>query len=386
MPLVVSTSDNQYSMNIPAHRFRQGGRDVYYFALTMDTLDGILPQRVEDSVVRDANRRLTPNHAKNIQLYLSEKDNWLLGAMMLGIAEDAVEFDPYLDEQGNTDNPNFGELKIRFNRINTMRIFDGQHRRRAIRDVLAEPVDERSADKLEALRKASMTIILYAEDDIGTLRQMFLDASKTKRIEAHTVTRFDRRDALNLVAVKIAGESRMFRERVDMERSSVPASSMCILAINQLASILKALEVPSRNRISRELNATYMLNLDALYERCYKWTDEFVPAAREEYSGLLDGSINNSDIPKLRTQTFAYNVTFFRVLADCYRAWIAEDMPWQLLAEFIRKSSINRGSDYGLLVDAGLYDGKGTTLFSRRQEVEGASNYIFRAAKAAVGD
>lgn len=389
MPPVIPPSTNQYSKIVSAHRFRQGGRDVYYFALTMDDLDGFLPQRVDDSVVRDANRRLTPSHAKNIQQYLSEQDNWLLGGLMLGIAEKAVEFEPYPDEQDKV-NPNFGELRIRSDSHNSLQIFDGQHRRRAIQEVLrAEPAGERSAEKLEALRKASMTIILYVEGDIDTLKQMFVDASKTKRIEPNTVTRFDRRDAFNLTAMKIADKSRMFEGRVEMERASVSAPSGCLLAINQLASILKALEVGSRGRVSRERNADYMLNrhsLDALYDHCLIWTDEFIPAAREEYGGLVDGSIDNSDIPKLRTQTFAYNATFLRVLADCYRVWIAEGRSWQSLADFIRRSSINRGSDYGLLVDAGLYDGKGTTLFSRRQEVEGASNYIVRAAKAAVGD
>ena len=105
MALRISTIKNQYSLYIPAHRFKQGGRDVYYFALDLDTLDGLLPQRVEGDVVRDANRRLTPSHAKNIQIYLAEKDDWLLGALMLGIAPDAVEFDPYPAEQGDSGNP-----------------------------------------------------------------------------------------------------------------------------------------------------------------------------------------------------------------------------------------------------------------------------------------
>ena len=192
MPPIVRTSNNQYSMTAPAHKFQQGGRDVYYFALTLDTIDGTLPQRVEDDVVRDANRRLMPSHARNIQQYLNEKKDWLLGSLMLGIAQDAVEFEPYPNEEGEADTPNFGELRVRTNRMNTMRIFDGQHRRRAIQEALAAlAYDERHADKLEDLRKSSLTIILYAEDDIKTLRQMFVDASKTKRIEASTVTRFD---------------------------------------------------------------------------------------------------------------------------------------------------------------------------------------------------
>ena len=255
MSPIISTSANQYSLTRPAHRFTQGGRDVYYFALTLETLDGLLPQRVDDGVVKQANRRLTPSHAKNIQVYMDEKNDWLLGAMMLGIAPDAVEFVPYPSEPGEPDTPDFGELRVRSNRINTMRIFDGQHRRRAVEDVLQSLKNQKErTEKLEALRKASMTIILYAEDDIGTLRQMFVDASKTKRIESNTVTRFDRRDAFNRAAVWLAENSRVFKGRVEMEHSSVPASGRQILAINQLAAALKNLAVGYGRRVSRELN------------------------------------------------------------------------------------------------------------------------------------
>lgn len=383
MALNIRPINNQYSLRVPAHRFHQGGREVYYFALDFETLDGLLPQRVDDSMVRDANRRLTPSHARNIQRYLAEKDDWLLGALMLGIALDALEFKPYLNEQGESDNPNFGELCIRANRANTMRIFDGQHRRRAIQDVLDELSNaDRRADKLESLRKASMTVVLYAEDDIKTLRQMFVDASKTKRIESNTVTRFDQRDAFNRVAVWLADNSRVFKGRVEMERSSVATSSQHLLAINQLATILKSLAVGYGKRVSRDLNEDYMQmqNFDGLCNSCRVWSDQFMPATREEYSGFLSGEIDNPEIPKLRAITFAYNVTFVRVLAGCYHLWMNEYDSWKPLAEFIRKASIGRKSEHGLLVDARLVNPNGT-LFSRRQEMAGAIDYIVNAAK-----
>ncbi len=387
MALVIPTISNQYSLRIPAHRFRQGGREVYYFALDLETLDGLLPQRVDDSVVREANRRLTPSHAREIQRYLDERDDWLLGALMLGIAPDAVEFHPYLNEQGEPVNPNFGELRILTNRANTMRIFDGQHRRRAIQDILAElsnTSDEQRVDKLDSLRRASMTIVLYAEDDTGTLRQMFVDASKTKLIEGNTVTRFDQRDAFNLAAVWLADNSRLLRGRVEMERSSVAASSQNLLAINQLAATLKSQEAGYGRRVSRELNQEYMQDLAGLRRRCLAWSDEFMPAAREEFQGLLTGYIEDFEIPLYRATTFAFNVTFIRVLADCYSLWLREYGSWKPLAEFIRRASIDHGSGDGLLVDAGLVTPDGTTLFGRRQEVAGAINYIVGQAKMAA--
>ena len=382
MALNISLVSNQYSLRVPAHRFRQGGRDVYYFALDLATLDGLLPQRVEDTVVRDANRRLTPSHAKNIQNYLSEKEDWLLGALMLGIAPDAVEFEAYLSEEG--ESTNFGELRILTNRVNTMKIFDGQHRRRAIQDVLGELADnEQHTEKLNSLRNASVTIVMYAEDEIQTLRQMFVDASQNKRIEPHTTTRFDQRDAFNITSVWLAQNSATFGDRVEMERSSVSLSSRKIMAVNQLAATLKNLEVGYGRRVSRDLNDIYMLNLGDLNKRCLKWADEFLPAAREEFSGFISGEIENGDIPGIRATTFAYNVTFIRILAASYSLWMREHDSWESLALFIRNSSITHGSEHGLLVDAGLTDPSGSKLFSRRQEVARAIDHIVNSARSA---
>ena len=387
MALRIPPRKLQYSLTEPSHRFQQGGRNVYYFALDLGTLDGLLPQRVEDDVVREANRRLTRSHAKNIQRYLDEKDDWLLGSLMLGIASDAVEFDPYPDERGGT-NPNFGELRIRTDRLNTMRIFDGQHRRRAIQDILLEltgSTDNGRAKKLEALRSASMTIVLYVEDEIKTLRQMFVDASKTKPIEGHTVTRFDRRDAFSVVAVRLAENSRMLAGRVDMERSTVLRSSRYLLAVNQLATILKSLEVGYGRRVSRTRSEQHLRDIDVLYDRCIHWADVFVPSAREEYGGLLSGDISDAEIPQFHATSFAYEVTFFRLLAGCFYQWTQArgHESWEPLADFIHRASIDRGSGFGLLVDSGLVDPSGRTLFSRRQEMARVIEYIVNGAETA---
>lgn len=387
MTLNISTANNQFSLRVPSHRFHQGGRDVFFFALDLETLDGLLPQRVDDSVVREANRRLTPSHAKNIQMYLDEKDDWVLGALMLGIAPNAVEFEPYQSEHGAQPFPNFGELRILTNRVNTMRIFDGQHRRRAIQDVLAELSEDRngrSHDKIDSLRRASMTIILYLEEDTKTLRQMFVDASQTKRIEGNTVTRFDQRDAFNRVAVRLAEGSKLLKGRVEMERASVARTNRNLLAINQLATMLKVLEVGHRGRVSRDRNDFYMQDLDGLYRRSLEWSDHFMPATREEYKGLLAGSIGNVEIPQLRRSTFAYNVTFMRVLAASYFRLTSDGNSWKTLADFINGASITPGSEKGLMVEAGLVNPGGTTLLARRQEVEMAVGHIVKVVSAAM--
>ena len=386
MTLTITSTDNQYSLRIPAHRFQQGGRDVYSFALDMATLDGLLPQRVEEDVVRDANRRLTASHAKTIQRYLADRSNWLLGALLLGIAPEALEFIPFRDDQGK-DSDNFGELRIRSSRANTMRIFDGQHRRRAIEDVLKElQGDERRADQLAALAATSVPIVLYAEEDMKALRQMFVDASQTKPIERNTVTRFDEQDAFNRAAVWVAENSDLFRGRVEMERTTVSRTSHCLVAINQLGATLKTLDVGYSGRVSKERNDGHNFDLDELYERCLTWTDGFLPAARQEYGDLMAGELDDSEIPHWRAKSFAYNATVIRIMAGCYYEWVKDGSDWEPLAKFFRDASLQRKTSGGTLLHEAEVIATADTVLASKPIVARAISKIVAAAKATYGN
>ena len=95
-----------------------------------------------------------------------------------------------------------GELHIRIDCPATMKMFDGQHRRRAIKDVLSElELDIRQSNKLAALQRCSLPIMLYVEDDIAALRQMFADAAQTKPDRAQRGGPVDLRDPFNLAAL-----------------------------------------------------------------------------------------------------------------------------------------------------------------------------------------
>lgn len=365
MVLTIPSIDKQYVLRTPAHKFLQGGRDVYSFPLDLATLDGLLPQRVDEDVIRDANRRLTPSHAKKIQSYLVDRPDWILGSLLLGIAPDAVEFIPGQDESGR-ESELFGELRILTNRANTLKIFDGQHRRRAIADALSESQQlQLGSNQSNTLVTASVPIVLYAEDDIRALRQMFADASKTKPIESNTVTRFDERDAFNLAAIWLSENSDLFSGRVEMERTTVPRSSECLVAINQLAKTLRTLDVGYKGRVSKDRNDGHLLEIEPLYDRCLEWADGFMVAAREEYDHLVSGEMDNSEIPQFRRASFAFNATVIRMMAGCYYEWMKNGDDWATLANFFREQTLERRStDRTLLHEAGIIAVEDTVLAS----------------------
>ena len=344
--------------------------------LDLPALNARLPDRVEDKVVKDANRQLTPSHARRIQAYLADREDWVLSALMLGVPQEAVKFRPYVEDDGAT--LQVGELHIQAECPAVMKMFDGQHRRRAIKDVIRElELDAKRHNKLSALQGCSLPIMLYVEDDIEALQQMFADAAKTKTIERNVVARFDLRDPFNLAALWLEDNSDLFAGRVEMERASVPRTSNRIIAINQLSVSLKTLEVGYKGRVSKDLSDQHLLSLNDLYERCWIWSDDFMPSARDEYEWLMTGDIDNSEIPQKRATSLAYNATVIRLLAGCYHEWTKDGADWKPLAEFIRNASLEPGSGKGaLLVDAGLVAEGGITPFARAKLVNSAIEHI----------
>ena len=410
MSITLPVIREQY-FRIPAQRFKQGHRTVFTFALTLEQLDSMLPERVDEDVVRDANRRLTPSHAKQIEGYLKDHDDWVLGAILLGIHPDAVEFTQFEDEEGNPS-PTFGELRISYNRMSALRLFDGQHRRRAIQDVLAGLRDSemdreqllcpsnshgldsdnvsgltKQLDDLRAKRRSllnqSVPIVLYEEGDIRALKRMFADAAKTKPIEAVTRARFDDRDPFNRASYEVADQSELLRGRIDMERNTVARTSRNLLSFNQLSTVLKTLMFGYYGRVSQIRSMELDVDYQPVVKLGIEWADDFLPATCNEYEQLLNRETEDDLlIPSLRRETFALNATVLRVLAACFHGWRDEVGPdVSPLAYFFRGHSFNNSLKNSLLVKAGLVTSGATSPVARRQEVQKTIRYILRNSK-----
>ena len=101
------------------------------------------------------------------------------------------------------------------------------------------------------------------------------------------------------------------------------------------------------SRVSRQQSQLYMQELDALYETCLDWSDNFLPSARWEYEGHLSGNIEDEDIPAQRVESLAYSTTFMRILAGCYHDWMEERDDWTPLANFLKDARLETGGDRG---------------------------------------
>ncbi|MCE2500886.1 MAG: hypothetical protein J4G13_08500 [Dehalococcoidia bacterium] len=416
MTITINSAHRPTLIDIPgAIRSTQGGREVYTFTLTCRDLDNKIEERTRPDVIQEANRRYDPKHAATIQQYLCETDNWVLGAELLAITPEAINFTPYLDGAGQPSS--VGHLLIYEDAKPLLRLFDGQHRRGAIANLIKEDfvgyleilrkeladltteleessnvpatkaAIEAKKEEIAALESKfnqfmndSLTIILYAEGELGAVRQMFSDAANAKPQEAITRARFDQRDAFNLAADEISNSSQLLKGRIDMERSAVSQTSENLLSFNQLATTLKTLGFGYYGRISRTRNAELLGDYSEVVNCGADFFDEFLPAAIEEFDLLLSEEMTSEDIPDERQNSFVFNATVLRVLAGCYHGWGKENH--QGLSEFLRKQHFGKGRHRNaILVRAGLVTAGGNTPQARRQEVQGAIRYILDEAR-----
>ena len=388
MGITINTPRPTAVLETPAHRLTQGSRTVYYFGLSIAQFDDALPEEVDAKVIRESQRRFIPSHAKGIEDYLRKTDKWVLGPVTLCIDPRFVSFEEY-QGQPRDASAVVGLLKIVQGGRPFLKILDGQHRRRAIRDYrTAAPVDARAEARLARFEQCEMPVALYEEVDTTSIRQMFADMAQQRRMDAVTTSRFDMRDPFNRAADLLMESSEWIGPYVEMNVSTVARTSTKLVAFNQLAVNLKTLHYGYYGRASRIRAEEAALDVDGIAERGKQWTDEFLPSAREEYLELLSQDIDPDYIPTQRPYTLAYNGTMLRILAGCHYEWQAQhpQLDTGFLGDFLSEINLDPNQKEGLLVDVGVIDFRRTGLVARRQEVQAAILAIVRGAHEAANN
>lgn len=387
MPTILHDVQNDADFTARTEKFQQGNRNVYSFTATMRDINNLMPDREAENQDRviGTNRQLTLQHAKDIQTYLQKNPDWLVNSLLISVDPKYVRFDGYPEEDGSTSQE-FGKLTILKTETGERApiLFDGQHRRRAIRDLMQWVISHKSDNQAQQLMRSKIPVLCYEEASEEKLRQMLIDHGRSKATQSNAVTMFDQQDPFNVATRLLVKRSKLFNGRVEMDRTTVARTSHCIIAVNQLAKALKHTELGYTGRLTDNKIFDYRREgPEGLSEKCLKWSDGFMPQARIEYDDLFNGAIRNASIPDRRPTSLAYNATVIRVLAGCYHEWSKSHDDWRPLASFIRQADFTPGRDVGqgaLLVDAGLVSPGGITPVPRHQEVRSTIRYIVNQA------
>ena len=400
--MVKIRKQEQQAVEFDVHRYQQGGRIAYSLIMDLGTVDSIVPPFVNRHRIDKANRRFNPTHAQRIAEYIYEIEDWVLGAILLGIDPAYVEFVPYLEDDGQ-ESESLGFIRIPLDGgTSSISILDGQHRRmgiRTARERLRQEIHaqkelssnsskngdlQRLQVKLDQLSHMAIPAMLYEEADTKELRQMWADLAKTRPIDATTKTRFDDRDPFNRAAVHLVelGRSTLLSGRVEMERTTAGRTSNHLLAVNQLAKCLKVLKYGYGGRASQDRIREAERNYEDLIDIGITWADEFLPAARHEYEELMSIETEEDFVSEHRSEYVTYRASIMQMLAGCLYAWNEScNLPWQDLASWLRHANFDLKSDTCIFLETGMQAAGDNTLIARKQYIERTIDTIVNQAQ-----
>jgi hypothetical protein len=350
-------------VTVKAQAYRQGSRTAYVLTPTIGEMLQIIPERANPDVIQDANRRLYTPHGKGFGDYLMANDEtWISGALMAGVTEDAVEY----DEKAGTITVHVDDLHL------NVKLFDGQHRRYgfeyALRsaqsqvesltarlpasnepDELKEQIEEWEKWAEVLMSRDSVPLLLYVEEDLLALQQMYADISHVRVPDPITVARFDKRDPFNAAALELAATHDALKDRVDMERNTLGQKSGSLITLNQLASVLRILYSGISGRVSK----TEDYDPAAIRERGDAFFNDLA-SANETFQSVIEGKASPSEVRE--RGDLSLNVTILKIEAAVWRELtVVREEPNEVVAEYLGELPTEPSADpENIYVKAGL--------------------------------
>ena len=309
------------NLTTPAIEYRQGGRRAFSFIMSLADLHHILPVRNQDdsSTIQGVNRAIAPRHANTIRNYLRETPEWVLGTIIIATDADSIQF----------DGANITLLAENFHKV---RIIDGQHRRKAIGNLLDQlPAPELLQDTLDN----QISISLYEVNSEREMRQLFAWLANNKPIDANTKRQFDTSNPFNNVADRIAAHSALLADRVGRDRTKTANASEWLLTVPEIADLVLVTNLgygTSANLSLQRSQQPAEIQND-MYQRTMTFFDEFLPEVHPVIRDILDNKVPNPHIAIRHANTWVLDPTIIKFMANCFEQMQPE--PWQPLAQHL---------------------------------------------------
>lgn len=224
----------------PALRFRQGTREMLQInvpAIEVPTLLKAKPSNDNDPN-SGKNRPLETKHADEIKEYVLLRTNakkpWILGTLTANVAKGKIEVIPIWESI----------CLVKIPRGVFLEITDGQHRTRAMQQLIMSEGDER-----DLISEDSFPITLVIEDNLRQCQTDFRDMAQTKPLPPALLVSYGGlgRDGIAQILVE---KSPMFKNKTQKIKSSPGSGSKFIYTSNYIA---KAVSCALANNPNAEL-------------------------------------------------------------------------------------------------------------------------------------
>lgn len=176
-----------------------------------------------------AQRELNKARIPEIKRYILDNlNNYVFSAITASIDGD-VKFEPY--SNGGKHRNKMGILHIDMD--SKLIINDGQHRRAAIEEAIAENPD---------IANETIAVVFFVDAGLKRCQQMFSDLNRHSiRPSKSLGILYDYRDDFSILTKEIVSRSDLFKNVVELEKSSLSARSRKLFTLSAIYSANKAL-------------------------------------------------------------------------------------------------------------------------------------------------
>jgi len=231
--------DTQFEYNFPAIRGIQAGREYYVSMCPLKLIPKIFVFDEEELVPElRAQRILNKNRVPEISSYIVDnQDSYVFSAITASINGDTL-FEP-LGSEGNKSR--IGALRIDMQA--QFIINDGQHRRAAIEKALKEHPE---------LGDETIAVVFFIDKGLKRCQQMFADLNRYAVKPSKSLgLLYDYRDDKAQLAKRVVLESKVFKNLVEMEKTTLSARSRKLFTLSAIyaanTALLHGIDIKSQD-------------------------------------------------------------------------------------------------------------------------------------------
>lgn len=239
----------------PGLVFRQGKRTMVQINVPADDLPTLLQAKpsVDNNPDSGKNRPEVKGHAEEIKQYITTRAQqdkpWIVGTLTANVSPDKIE----LIELSR------GICLVTIPRHVKLDITDGQHRKRAIHDLIVGSQSELIADN-------DFPITLVLEDDFNQCQADFRDMAQTKSLDKSLLLSFGEFEGRVGITKNLIEQVPMFQNKTERIKSSPATKNKLIYTTNYIA---KAVSCAFTNDPSNELEGYAVEQSSEALRNCF---------------------------------------------------------------------------------------------------------------------
>lgn len=332
-------------VEVPATRYRQGGRDMFHMSVSLAELPRIVVKRPDPDHPIEGNRRVEAKRAQKFADYLVNSSEWVSPAIIVRAPSGDVTFDP---AHAFPDGTAWGVLKIPLDVLSEILLLDGQHRtlgaflaidevNRSIR-AKVDAIDAATSNgndeiipelkgSLAALRARrerftqehiSVDVVITTTD---RAKQMFADINNNaKGVNPDYTTILDQRSVINRIAVQLMDEHPLLIDRVEHGQSTrMSTNNPNLIGAKAVSDIVRTVLLGISGRVGARKEEEISQKQSDSMKEVSTFLDVLV-AGFEDLQAVIDGAIEPVDLRSegSENRSMIGSATMLRAIAGAY--------------------------------------------------------------------